>query len=311
MEEINKDKNIEDKQLMLKENLLKSILAMNEMKVSINKPMIGMQNVLKNINISKIEVDLTPLLNVQKNIYHNFESINKISQYYVSTFSQLKKSTEYFTINIQEILKSYTKIIKSLDKKKLRTSIYLFTVEENKEIINRFIKEEICPPINWIGDGVVFENNEKSLREELISSKYEKQYARTFKRWNKFHDNVGIINTISEIEICFANKMYNVAAISMCTVIDFLSRNYLFDREDDPRYRDIKNRLKPLFESIKLGNFYNKFINKNLYSHTDKKQIFSRHELAHGCEFEFDAELTCLNLIFICDLIHSLVIEIA
>lgn len=177
-------------------------------------------------------------------------------------------------------------------------------IEVNMDTIVEFDSLDIFPPILYICD-----NTGKSYEftEQIYKSKDIKRfYYERMVLWEESMDE-NSVKMIREIRSVILGDVNN--PISLCllmfTLIEKLLLVYKFKEPRRDRYMKIISFIETnAFDDIRqLSWLHKKYIKDNLYNHTKKAKLFSRHS-CHGKGTNKLNEKTLMSLIFIYDYLY-------
>lgn len=242
------------------------------------------------------------------------ERLNKSMKDVENITNQLSEIQQIINQNIQPVINlianiKFPKININLDE--LKIHLYKIGFEEKKPLINKLYKKTIFPPILYIIENNIkedsFENCEKWIldNEELKSF-----YTNRIDKWKSKYSDENIERMIDEIKFNFEhNNSYSVCTLIFVLIEYMLNQNYPEKiKSNKYRYRSIKDVLKEkVFEPINIKKLYYKFIEKNLYTSTDKAKEFSRH-MTHGERIDFANMKSAMNMIFIYDFLQDVMV---
>lgn len=277
-----------------------------------------------NLIYNNLSKDISPALENISSINKTLES-HKINDEHIERLNESMKDIAKITNQLSEIQKivkesiqpvidlisniKFPKININLDE--LKIYLYKTEFEEKKPLINKLYKKTIFPPILYIIENNIKENSIENLEEWILNNKELKLfYIDRIDKWKSKYSDKNIERMIDEIKFNFKhNNSYSVCTLIFVLIEYMLNQNYPEKiKSNKYRYRSIKDVLKEkVFEPINIKKLYYKFIEKNLYTSTDKAKEFSRH-MTHGERIDFANMKSAMNMIFIYDFLQDVMV---
>lgn len=276
-------------------------LIYNTLSESISPALENISSINKTLESHKINID-------------NIERLNESMKDIAKIRNQLSEIQKRVKESIQPVIDliSNIKLPKiNIDFSKLKIHLYKTEFEEKKSLINKLYNKTIFPPILYIIENDIKENSIENLEEWILNNKELKLfYIDRIDKWKSKYSDENIERMIDEIKFNFKhNNSYSVCTLIFVLIEYMLNQNYPEKiKSNKYRYRSIKDVLKEkVFEPINIKKLYYKFIEKNLYTSTDKAKEFSRH-MTHGERIDFANMKSAMNMIFIYDFLQDVMV---
>ena len=191
--------------------------------------------------------------------------------------------------------------------------IYKRAFEEYKKVSYKFYHKGVFPPINYFIDKEIDDiSYDFDIEEFILGDEVNEYYLNVVSSWKDKYDDIYVQSLISDIEFNLKHKRsYAIVSMIPMLIEYMLNESFLGEymlRTGGYRYSAIKLLLEErVFSPLDINYLHRKFINKNLYSSTNKAEEFSRH-MTHGDKLEFGNMKTAMNMIFIYDFLQEIIV---
>lgn len=227
----------------------------------------------------------------------------------ISNYKRVK--TDYIefkevALNMGVFLKKFvsivTEVLNEFDFNEMKKNIVDKVITRNEDLINKFIEEEIFPPIFYSDDNFILKIKKIDLEDENL----KKYYSESMRMWIKkeYPDHIKVmINDI--IESYNEGKIYTTT-ITLFTLLEY--RINIAKLKPINGYQAYKTTLKErVFEHEVTKEHLLKYIDEIIFKDTraDNIKSLTRH-VVHGDRLDLITYDSMMSLIFLYDFINLL-----